>query len=297
MQIIDGRALSKLILIELKSLVSTLPFQPVFCDILVGNDPVSKQYVDLKAKKAEEIGIKFLNANLPETIPTLELIQEIQHLNAEQNMCGLILQLPLPHQINRSEVLNAIDPKIDVDCMGQNRSKRFYEGDLFLVPPTAGAVIYMLKSLNLSLESKNILVVGQGELVGRPVTFLLKAMGLHPQICDIRTKNPAYLMQSADIIISAVGKPKLINAEKIKKGVIIIDAGTSEDEGSIVGDVDTLSVASLAEAISPVPGGVGPLTVAMLLSNVCKVAEEIINYRTYVSPPSGRAKPDPSGGF
>lgn len=288
MLIIDGRKIAYEIISNLKSEVAALPVQPVFCDILVGRNPVSAQYVDLKAKKAESVGIKFLRADFKENIATADLIKEIQKLNQAENMCGLIVQLPLPPALDRRAVLDAIDPSIDVDCIGQSRSGKFYGGDMEIVPPTAAAVMQILDSLRLDLASKNILVVGQGELVGRPVAFLLKqriiafaddsalpdtAVMPGINVADINTKNTLELMKNADVIISAAGQPKLITAEKIKPGAVVIDAGAAEDGGEIVGDVDFASVENIASAVSPVPGGVGPVTVAMLLKNVVQVAK------------------------
>jgi len=273
MQIIDGRKIASDIINQLKIEVAALPFQPVFCDVLVGNDPVSAQYVDLKAKKARACGIKFLRADFPDSISADGLAEEIKKLNRTENMCGLIVQLPLPKGLNKRPVLDSIAPEIDVDCIGQEVNAKFYGGDLSITPPTAAAVMFMLDSLKMDLAQKNILVVGQGELVGRPVSFLLRHRGLKINVADINTKNPGELMLAADIIISAVGKAKLITGEKIKPGSVVIDAGTSEDGNAIVGDVDFESAKDVASAITPVPGGVGPVTVAMLLSNVVKVAK------------------------
>lgn len=280
MLIINGRKIAAGIIHNLKSEVAALPFQPVFCDILVGRNPVSAQYVNVKAKKAESIGVRFLRAEFADEIGTENLVREIKKINQTPNLCGLIVQLPLPSGIDRRQVLDAIDPKLDVDCIGRQRSAAFYGGDLEIVPPTAAAVVKILDALQLDLTSKHILVVGQGELVGRPVAFLLQhrlaAAGTPSSrinIADIHTKNTSELMKDADIIISATGRPKLITGEKIKPGAIIIDAGVAEDGGLIVGDVDFESVKNVAGAVSPVPGGVGPVTVAMLLNNVVKVAK------------------------
>ena len=273
MQIIDGRKIASDIINQLKIEVAALPFQPVFCDVLVGNDPVSAQYVDLKAKKARACGIKFLRADFPDSISADGLAEEIKKLNRTENMCGLIVQLPLPKGLNKRPVLDSIAPEIDVDCIGQEVNAKFYGGDLSITPPTAAAVMFMLDSLKMDLAQKNILVVGQGELVGRPVSFLLRHRGLKINVADINTKNPGELMLAADIIISAVGKAKLITGEKIKPGSVVIDAGTSEDGNAIVGDVDFESAKDVASAITPVPGGVGAVTVALPLRNVVKVAK------------------------
>ena len=276
MQIIDGRKIQKDILEKIKSEVATLPFQPVFCDVLVGDDPASAQYVRMKGKTAESVGIKFHNANFPNSITTEELIKEIENLNKMPNMCGVIIQLPLPTHIDRQQVMDAIDPRIDVDCLGTSRGEKFYNGDTTLGFPTALACMELLDSVGMGLENKKIVVLGQGALVGKPVTALLNFRGLAPQVINSKTENSAELIKDADVIISGMGKGKYITGEMIKEGAIIIDAGTSEMSGGIVGDVDLDSVANIAGFVSPVPGGVGPVTVAMLLKNVLTVAKSNI---------------------
>jgi methylenetetrahydrofolate dehydrogenase (NADP+)/methenyltetrahydrofolate cyclohydrolase len=240
----------------------------------VGDNPVSAQYVRLKAKKAGEAGLRFLQADFPKETSTELLLEEIKKLNKIPYISGLIAQLPLPKNIDQALVLNSIDPLIDVDCMGKARNEKFYSGDLEIVPPTAGAIMHILDSLKLDLASKNILVVGQGELVGRPVLFLLRNRGYSISTVNKDSTNTEEQLLAADIIISGTGKPKLITGDKVKKGVVIIDAGTAEDGGEIVGDVELESVKEKALAGSPVPGGVGPVTVAMLLANVVKVAKQ-----------------------
>ncbi len=272
-QIIDGKKLRDEILEKVKKEVSLLSFQPVFCDVLVGDDPASKQYVQMKANTAEKIGIHFHYASFKATITTEELVKEIKTLNKIPNMCGLIVQLPLPGSLDRTKVLNEIDSKIDVDCLGEITSEKFFNNKSEIGRPTAVSCMKLLDSVNLDLKNKKILILGQGELVGRPVASLMKFRGLNPDIAVRDTKNQTELMKQADIIISGTGHGKLITGEKIKKGVIIIDAGTSKIDGKIVGDVDRESVEGIASFISPVPGGVGPVTVAVLLYNVLQVAK------------------------
>ena len=273
MQIIDGRKSSREILSKIKDEVAILPFVPLFCDVLVGNDPSSLQYVQMKAKTAESVGLKFQNANLPASITTAELIKEIKFLNKIPNMCGIILQLPLPAHIDRQEVLDSIDPRLDVDCLSTTASEEFYKGEGALKFPTALACLAVLDSLKLNLSEKNIVIIGQGMLVGKPVTAMLKFRNLFPNTITSETANKEDILKKADIIISAIGKGKYLTGGMIKKDAIIIDAGTSEYEGGIVGDVDLESVKDVASFVSPVPGGVGPVTVAMLLNNVLKVAK------------------------
>ncbi len=273
MNIIDGRKLRDEILKDIKEEVSSLSFVPVFCDILVGNDPVSLQYVRMKADTAESVGIRFHKAEFPATISTEELVLEIQKLNKIPSMCGIIAQLPLPEGIDTRAVLDAIDPKLDVDCLGTMASEKFYAGDISIGFPTALASIALLDSVGLSLKEKNIVVMGQGMLVGKPVAALLKFRGLNPNIVTSKTENKENIIKEADVIISGIGRGKYITGEMIKEGAVIVDAGTSESGSGIVGDVDLESVKEKASYVSPVPGGVGPVTVAMLLKNVLTVAK------------------------
>ena len=273
--IIDGRKIQKEILEKVKQEVALLPFQPIFCDVLVGEDSVSRQYVDMKARKAESVGIHFHRAEFPATISTEELVSEIKKLNQIKNMCGIIVQLPLPESIERQVVLDAINPGLDVDCLGKEASEKFYRGDTALGFPTALACMEILDSLRPDLSNKKIVVLGQGILVGKPVSALLCFRGLKSIDVDIFTENKEELVKEADVIISGIGKGKHLTREKLKEGVVLIDAGTSESEGGIAGDVDLESVKGFASAVSPVPGGVGPVTVAMLLRNVLKIAQSL----------------------
>ncbi|MBI3305961.1 bifunctional 5,10-methylenetetrahydrofolate dehydrogenase/5,10-methenyltetrahydrofolate cyclohydrolase [Candidatus Nomurabacteria bacterium] len=288
MQIIDGRKLRGEILAKVKKEMTALPFSPVFCDVLVGDDPASIQYVQMKARTAETVGIHFHKAVFPASITTTDLIKEIQVLNKMENMCGIIVQLPLPPGIDKQAVLDSIDPKLDVDCLGKIASEKFYNGynDADLGYPTALACMALLDSLNFDLKGKIIVVMGQGALVGKPVVALLRTRGLSYQIITSKTENKEYFLRQADVLISGMGKGKYITGDKIKPGAILIDAGTSEDinnhqsdnlgdRGGIVGDVDLESVRNVASYVSPVPGGVGPVTVAMLLNNVLRVAKNL----------------------
>ena len=272
--IIDGRKIKREILTEVKQGITELPFTPVFCDIMVGTDPVSLQYIDIKAKTARSVGIEFMHATYPETISTEELVLEIKKLNTINHMCGLIVQLPLPAHIDRQKVLDAINPDIDVDCLSTYNQKQFYENHAILSFPTALACMEIIDRLNIDVSEKNIIVMGQGMLVGKPVTHLLRKRGLHVETIIETTANKEALLQQADILITAIGQGKFITNHMVKKGGIIIDAGTSELTGSIVGDVDLDSVRSVSSIVSPTPGGVGPVTVAILLKNVLHVAQQ-----------------------
>lgn len=274
--ILDGKQIATKILDEVKSEVAKLSFQPVFCDVLVGDDPASVQYVKMKAEAAEKVGMKFLNANFPDSITTEQLTAEIKKINLTPHLCGLIIQLPLPEHVNKAEALNAIDPKIDVDCTGEINTRLFYSGKAYVEFPTARAIMKILNKSGIDLKVKKSLIMGFGQLVGRPVSYLFEQNGWPYSIARSTTENMDQLLAEADVIVSAVGKPKLITGGKIKQGSMVIDAGTSEgDLGTMVGDVDFESVSSVALLVSPVPGGVGPVTVAYLLDNVLRVAKSI----------------------
>jgi methylenetetrahydrofolate dehydrogenase (NADP+)/methenyltetrahydrofolate cyclohydrolase len=271
-KIIDGRKIKSEILIELKNKVEALAFPPVFCDILVGGDLVSASYVRIKGKAAESIGIKFKTVEFPKEVSTEEIVEEIENLNRVPLMCGIIVQLPLPSHIDTQTVLDAIAPTLDVDCLGSFNNRLFYGEGGGVSYPTALACMSLLKSLNLNLKDKNIVVLGQGKLVGLPVTQLLRRESLSVTTVDIKTEGVASIIKDADIIISAMGQGKFITGDMVKEGVVLIDAGTSEENGSVVGDVDFDSVENKASFITPTPGGVGPVTVAILLENVYQVA-------------------------
>lgn len=276
MNIIDGRKIKGEILEELRSKVEGLPFPPIFCDILVGEDTVSASYVRIKGKAAESVGIKFKTVNFPADTTTGEIVEEIENLNRVPHMCGIIVQLPLPSHIEVQTVLDAISPTLDVDCLGSINSNNFYNDNEGIGYPTALACMKLLDSLNIKLEDKNIVVMGRGKLVGLPVTHLLESRFLHVTVVNSKTENGESIIKEADIIISAIGKGKFITGDMVKEGVVIIDAGTSEDNGAVVGDVDMESVESKASFVSPTPGGVGPVTVAVLLENVFKVSQSRI---------------------
>ncbi len=271
-QIIDGRKIKNEILENIKADVLKLSFVPMFCDILVGADPVSTSYVRIKEKTAESVGIKFRTAEFNKDATTEEIISEIENLNKVPHMCGIIVQLPLPSHIDKERVLDSIAPELDVDCLGFSNSQDFYENKGRYGYPTALACMYFLDSLDLNLKDKNIVVLGQGKLVGLPVSHLLRLLGLEVTTVDNKTEDITLITKKADILISAIGLRKFIVGSMIKEGVVIIDAGTSEENGTVVGDVDGESVMGIASYLTPSPGGVGPVTVAMLLKNILAVA-------------------------
>jgi len=272
-QIINGRKIRDEILTEIKKEVASLPFRPIFCDVLVGEDPASVQYVEMKAKVAESVGILFHKAVFPKDIKNEDLIEEIKKINKLPNICGVIVQLPLPENLDKRKILDAIDTRLDVDCLGSVSSEKFYKGEQTLGFPTALACVKILDSLNMSFKNKKFVVLGEGELVGKPISALLRFDGAIVETINREKENKTEIIKQADVIISGIGQGKYITGEMIKPGTILIDAGTSESNSSIVGDVDFESVKDVAGFVSPVPGGVGPVTVAMLLNNVLQVAK------------------------
>lgn len=275
--IIDGKKIAESILSEVKNEAAKLKFKPVFCDILVGENPVSAQYVKMKGMTAQKAGIEFLEKKYPDTISTEDLIKEINFINNQKNISGLIVQLPLPGHLDKNAILNAINPRIDVDCIGQINSEKFFSGKSELQYPTALAIMAILKTLPINLNEKSFLVIGQGQLVGKPISNLIQKNGWKMDVALRDSPNKKELLKNADVVISATGNPKSIISSMIKEGAVIIDAGTSETEGGVAGDVDFESVSKAASYLSPVPGGVGPVTVAMLLSNVVYVAKSLKN--------------------
>jgi methylenetetrahydrofolate dehydrogenase (NADP+) / methenyltetrahydrofolate cyclohydrolase len=270
--IINGREIATALNLKTKSQIESLSFQPLLIDVLIGSDPASLSYVRIKQRKAEECGIAFEVLQLPESCSTEEVILAIEQLLLKPSLCGLLIQLPLPANFDEQKILQAIPVELDVDILNDKSRENFYSGLGKMEPPTAGAILHILDSLNEPWQDLQFLVLGQGELVGRPTTYLLQQRGYKVWTADSSTVNIAELLASADCIISGVGKPDLIFAKDLKPGCIVIDAGTSEASGSITGDVNFGSVQEIAKYITPVPGGVGPVTVAKLLQNVLSVA-------------------------
>lgn len=271
---IDGREIAKQLNEQTKLRIEKLSFKPLLVDIVVGDDPASLSYVRIKQKKALEVGLDFELCHLPISSTTELVVNVINELSAKKELCGLIIQLPLPLTIDSHVVLNTIPERVDVDLLSDVSVEKFYSNNAKLTPPTPGAIMHILKSLKIDLTNKSILVLGQGELVGRPTAHILKQMGLMPQVADSSTENIMELLMQSDILISGVGKSGLVKGDQVKQDVIVIDAGTSETSGALSGDMDYDSVAPKAKLITPVPGGVGPVTVAKLLENVVIVAEQ-----------------------
>lgn len=259
-KLIDGKAIAQEVFQNLKSRVEKLSFKPLLCDIVVGSDPVTLSFVKMKQKKALACGMDFLLVDLPEDCSQEELEHKILEVQENSNLCGLIVQLPLPSNIDTVQVLAQINAKVNVD---------------FEKPPTMLAIFKILDSLPINLAEEKILVVGKGVLVGGPVAEELRKRQLNFSILDKDTQNKDELLKNASVIISGAGSANMITGNLISENVVIIDAGTSEAGGQVTGDTDLDSVLPKVKFVTPTPGGVGPVTVAMLLQNVVEVAESL----------------------
>ena len=270
-QIIDGKAISTALKEELKVKVDALKAQgvePCLAVILVGEDPASTVYVNNKKKACEFIGIKSLSYELPESTTQDELLALIDKLNADDGVNGILVQLPLPKHINEDAVIQAISPKKDVDGFHPQSVGALCIGQKGFVSCTPAGIIELLKRSNVEIEGKECVIIGRSNIVGKPMSLLMLRENATVTVCHSRTKNLKEVTRRADILIVAIGKPKMITAEYVKEGAVVIDVGIHRLEGKkLCGDVDFDTVAEHTSMITPVPGGVGPMTIAMLMKN------------------------------
>lgn len=269
--IIDGKAISLQIKNELKQKASELKekgTEITLAVIQVGNDPASCVYVRNKKKGCEYIGINSLSYELPENTTQQELLKLIQELNAKKEVNGILVQLPLPAHIDEDTVIKAIAPVKDVDGFHPQSVGALCIGQPGFVSCTPAGIIQLLKRSGIEIAGKECVVLGRSNIVGKPMSLLLLRENATVTIAHSRTKNLKEVTSRADILIVAVGKPKLITRDYVKKGAVVIDVGIDRDENNkLCGDVDFEDVEPICSAITPVPGGVGPMTIAMLLSN------------------------------
>ena len=268
-KIIDGKKTAQKIRSELKLEIQNLKIKPELRVILVGNNPASQIYVKNKEKYASEVGIKSETIRLPEDITEEKLLKQIKKLNKDKHINGILVQLPLPSHINEFSVINAIAPEKDVDGFTIYNKGLLSIGKPALTPCTPLGIIELLKQYKIKIASKNAVVIGRSNIVGKPMAQLLLNEDATVTICHSKTKNLAEITANADILISAVGKPKFIGKKYVKKGATVIDVAMNRDtkNNRWVGDVDFDNVSKVAKFITPVPGGVGPMTIAMLLKN------------------------------
>ena len=270
--ILDGKKVAEKILLEVKNSVQKMNVKPHLVVILVGEDPASKIYVKNKQKAAEKVGIKSSVINFPETISEQDLLDKIEELNQDNDVTGLLVQLPLPNHINKNKVVMAISPKKDVDGFTpENVGKLAIGLEPYYYPATPQGILMLLDEYNIQIESAEAVVIGRSNIVGKPMVQMLLKRNATVTNCHSYTKNLDNKIKTADIVISAVGK-KIVRCKMVKKNSVIIDVGIFKDSnGQLTGDVDFDFVAPTAGYISPVPGGVGPMTIASLMYNASKV--------------------------
>ena len=278
MEILDGKKLSNKIKNEVKIEADKLKsygVTPGLAVILVGNDPASQVYVNMKAKACKESGIYSIVHEFPESISENELLDTIKRINQNPNIHGLLIQLPLPKHIDTTKVLEAVAPEKDVDGFHPYNVGRLVAGLDSFAPCTPLGVMELFKEYNIDVKGLNACVVGASNIVGKPMQALLLNQFATVDICHIYTKNLKEHTERADIVVVGVGKPNLIRADMVKEGAIVVDIGINRlENGKLVGDVDFENVSKKASFITPVPGGVGPMTIAMLLKNTIKAAKK-----------------------
>ncbi|SCU32468.1 Methenyltetrahydrofolate cyclohydrolase [Staphylococcus aureus] len=270
-KILDGKQIAKDYRQGLQDQVEALKekgFTPKLTVILVGNDGASQSYVRSKKKAAEKIGMISEIVHLEETATEEEVLNELNRLNNDDSVSGILVQVPLPKQVSEQKILEAINPEKDVDGFHPINIGKLYIDEQTFVPCTPLGIMEILKHADIDLEGKNAVVIGRSHIVGQPVSKLLLQKNASVTILHSRSKDMASYLKDADVIVSAVGKPGLVTKDVVKEGAVIIDVGNTPDEnGKLKGDVDYDAVKEIAGAITPVPGGVGPLTITMVLNN------------------------------
>ncbi len=266
--ILDGKKTSELIVKKVAKEVTSLPEPLTLAIILVGNNPASQVYVKNKIKACNEAGIGVKDYRLDENATQREVMQIIHDCNKDVTVHGILVQLPLPSHLDQDLIINAIDPKKDVDGLTLINQGRLFNGMEAIIPATPKGVITLLQKYFIDISGKNALVIGRSNLVGKPLALLLLQKNATVTIAHSRTSNLKEIAKRADILVAAVGKPLFVTADMVKKEAVVVDVGINKVEGKIVGDVDFQEVKEVASYITPVPKGVGPMTIASLLENI-----------------------------
>jgi methylenetetrahydrofolate dehydrogenase (NADP+)/methenyltetrahydrofolate cyclohydrolase len=273
--IIDGKALAKAVRAELKQEVETLAnkgVRPGLAVVLVGDDPGSAIYVRNKTKACREVGIAHFDHLLPASTPEEELLRLVASLNRDPAVDGILIQLPLPPGVDATAVLDAVDPRKDVDGFHPVNLGRLVVGHPLFLPCTPRGILRMLKHAETPLRGAEAVVIGRSNIVGKPTALLLLGEHCTVTLCHSRTRDLAAVVSRADVVVAAVGQAALVKGDWIKAGATVIDVGTNRVGDKVTGDVEFAKAAERARAISPVPGGVGPMTIAMLLTNTVEAA-------------------------
>ena len=293
-QLIDGKRVAAETEAAVAGAIATMGFSPGLVAIRVGNDPASEIYVRSKAKKAEELGLRGTQLVFSGEMTEADLLLEIERLNRDDEVDGILVQLPLPRQINARKVIEAIDPAKDVDGFHPANVGRLHLGRPTLVPCTPAGVMRLIDSTGVNLEGASATVIGRSDIVGKPMAALLLARNATVTVCHSRTRDLAAVTRTADVLVAAVGRPFTVTREMVKPGAVVIDVGMNRLDPSwtdrlahdadksrllakngsvLVGDVDFAGVREVAGWITPVPGGVGPMTIAMLMQNTVTAAK------------------------
>ncbi|TWU30085.1 bifunctional methylenetetrahydrofolate dehydrogenase/methenyltetrahydrofolate cyclohydrolase FolD [Bythopirellula polymerisocia] len=277
-QILDGKKLAKQIRTELAEQVTRFAAEtkvtPTLAAVLVGDDPASDVYVRNKRRDCAEVGIESILHRLPAETSQSELLSLIAKLNIDSQVHGILVQLPLPKHINTEQVLEAIAPTKDVDAFHPENVGRLVQGRPVFLPCTPHGVVELLKRNNIPIAGKHVVVVGRSDIVGKPLSIMLAQKGADATVtlCHSRTQNLPEVTRLADILVVAIGKPNFITADMVRPGAVVVDVGINRTDAGLVGDVDFDAVSKVAGHITPVPGGVGPLTRVMLLINTLSAA-------------------------
>jgi methylenetetrahydrofolate dehydrogenase (NADP+) / methenyltetrahydrofolate cyclohydrolase len=274
MNIMDGKKIADAMIHDLRISVANATKPLRLAIVVVGEDPVVRRFIAQKKAYAESIGVDVRIYPFEKTITTNQLRKHLSDIVRAKENHGVIIQLPLPEHIGKQYILDAITLEKDVDMLSARAIGKMSVGKSSILPPVAGAVKAFFEEYSIDYTAANIVLLGAGVLVGQPVARWLLSEGATLTVVRMSTKDPDYFIRNADIVISGLGHPGYITKNMIKKGVVLIDAGTSESNGKLVGDVDTISVKDTAGFLTPVPGGVGPLTVAILFQNLITLASK-----------------------
>ncbi|MFC1517071.1 bifunctional methylenetetrahydrofolate dehydrogenase/methenyltetrahydrofolate cyclohydrolase FolD [Candidatus Margulisiibacteriota bacterium] len=274
-KIIDGKKIAADIREKIKKEILSLKDPPGLAVILVGKDPASSAYVRMKEKDCQEVGIQSFHKDLPEDVPEKELLKLIRQLNKNEHVHGILVQLPLPKHINEKKVMATILPEKDVDGFHAVNAGKLLSGDTTgLTPCTPKGIVDLIKSTGVEMAGKRAVIIGRSNIVGKPVTILLMNENCTVTVCHSKTKDLPAVIREGDIVVAAIGRAKMITADMVKEGAIVIDVGINRVEGKLVGDVDYDEVVKKAAYITPVPGGVGPMTRALLLTNTLEAQKK-----------------------
>ncbi|MDG2185598.1 MAG: bifunctional methylenetetrahydrofolate dehydrogenase/methenyltetrahydrofolate cyclohydrolase FolD [Mariniblastus sp.] len=284
-EVLDGKRIAKEIQAEIKQRVATFVethhFAPALAAVLVGDDPASQVYVRNKERACERAGIKSQLHRMPADSTTDEVLEKVRQLNEDPEVSGILVQLPLPREVDTQVVLDAVSPLKDVDAFHPRNVGLISQGRPQFLPCTPHGIIQMLKRYQIHTQGKNVVIVGRSDIVGKPMALMLanRDIGLGPEmanatvtICHSQTSDLGAVTQQADILIAAIGQPKFITGDMVKLGAVVVDVGINRTDDGLVGDVDYNDVVPVASYVTPVPGGVGPLTVTMLLENTLSAA-------------------------